>query len=74
MNKDNANQILTTENTFEKFPNILTTKQLKKMLHIGYSTVLKLLHSGKIKSIKIGREYRIPKVYVIEYLNNSTNT
>lgn len=50
------------------------TKYKFKMLHIGRSTALSLLRSGKIKSIKIGRAYRIPKVYVIEYLNNSTNT
>ena len=68
----NVNQNLTPENIFTKYPNILTTKQLQKMLHIGRSTALNLLHSGEIKSIKIGRCYKITKVYVIEYLNKLT--
>ena len=30
--------------------------------------LLKLVKERKIKSIKIGREYKIPKSYIIEYL------
>lgn len=63
---------LTAENVFLEYPNILTTLQLQKMLGIGRNTALRLLKSGEIKSIKIGRNYKIPKVYVIDYLNKLT--
>lgn len=57
-------------NVFMTYPTLLTTKQLQEMLQIGHSTALKLLRSGAIKSVKIGRCYRIPKVCVIDYLNS----
>lgn len=67
-----GNQLLTPENIFKQCPDILTTSQLQEMLDIGRNTALKLLKSGEIKSKKIGRCYKIPKVYVIEYLNKLT--
>lgn len=60
---------LTTENIFKDYPNIVDTAQLQEMLNVGRNTALKLLGSGEIKSIRIGNKYKIPKVYVIEYLN-----
>lgn len=59
----------TTDNIFTECPSIVTTMQLQEMLGIGRNKALKLLSSGEIKSIKIGKKYRIPKLYVIEYLN-----
>lgn len=76
MCKNNSNdfssQLLTPENIFTQYPNILTTAQLQEILGIGRNTALKLLSGGEIKSIKIGRCYKIPKVYVIDYLNKLT--
>lgn len=60
---------LTTENIFKDYPNIVDTSQLQEMLRVGRNTALSLLGSGEIKSIRIGNKYKIPKVYVIEYLN-----
>lgn len=59
----------TVENIFTEYPNIVERGDLEKMLNIGRNTTLKLLKSGEIKSIKIGNAYKIPKVYVIDYLN-----
>lgn len=67
-----GNQLLTPENIFTQYPDILTTSQLQEMLGIGRNTALKLLSSGKIKSIRIGKNYKIPKLYVIEYANKLT--
>ncbi len=72
MCKRNSNNLLTQENIFTQYPNVVTTSQMQEMLGIGRNTALKLLSSGEIKSIKIGRSYKIPKVYVIEYLNKLT--
>lgn len=59
----------TTDNIFMEYPSIVTTSQVQVMLGVGRNKALELLKSGEIKSIKIGKKYRIPKLYVIEYLN-----
>ncbi|MGN0623716.1 MAG: helix-turn-helix domain-containing protein [Oscillospiraceae bacterium] len=46
---------------------------MREMLNIGRSTCLKLLSSKEIKSVRIGRVYKIPKVNIIEYLNRKQN-
>lgn len=42
---------------------------MRKMLGgIGVTLAYKLLKQRKIKSMKIGREYKIPKSCIIQYL------
>lgn len=54
---------------FTSYPDIVDITQMRKMLGgIGVTLAYKLLKEKKIKSIKIGREYKIPKSYIIEYL------
>lgn len=52
----------------EKFPDILTVKQLQDILSIGRSKAYLLLHSGELKYITIGRQIRIPKQYLLDYI------
>ncbi len=49
-------------------PLLLTTEQAKRVLQIGRSHLYKLLGGGKIKSIKIGRNRRIPVVELERYI------
>lgn len=53
---------------FKEYPDVLTTKDLQNILGISGKTVFRLLHSGQIKSIKVGRNFRIPKIYLLQYL------
>ncbi len=54
---------------FTSYPDIVDITQMRKMLGgIGVTLAYKLVKERKIKSIKIGREYKIPKSYIIEYL------
>lgn len=53
---------------FKEYPDVLTTRDLQTILEISNKTVFKLLHSGQIKSIKVGRNFRIPKIYLLQYL------
>ncbi len=54
---------------FTNYPDIVNIEQMRKMLGgIGVSLAYKLLKQRKIKSIKIGREYKIPKSCIIQYL------
>ena len=56
---------------FTEYDDILTIDDLAKMLKIGKNKAYGLLYHGEIKSIRIGKIYRIPKESVIEYLKNS---
>ena len=57
---------------FENYPDIVGIQQLMEMLQIGQVLAYKLIKNGDIKSRKIGREYKIPKQSVIEYVLKET--
>ena len=57
---------------FEEYSDIVTVKDPCEMLDIGKNTAYKLLNDGTIKSIKIGKIHKIPKIYLIEYIKQST--
>lgn len=50
---------------------VIKVEDLARMLSIGRNTAYELVRSGKIRSVKIGRTYRIPRTAVEEYLNTS---
>lgn len=49
-------------------PNILEVKDLAKYLAISHNTAYNLVRSKAIRSVKIGRTYRITKEAVLEFL------
>ena len=55
---------------FKTYNDVVTVKQLAEMLDIGKSLAYKLIKQNTIQSKKIGRQYKIPKNNVINYLNN----
>lgn len=61
-----------TENkyrSFDELPLTLKVEDLMPILGIGRNTAYELVRSGKIRSIRIGRQLRIPKDALIEYLS-----
>ena len=46
---------------FRKYRDILTVKELCDVLCVSKNTAYKLLKSGEIKSVRIGKVYKIPK-------------
>ncbi len=38
---------------------ILTLKELQKLLHIGKNTALRLVQSGEIEAFRVGKQWRI---------------
>lgn len=56
---------------FADYPDIVNVKQLQEILGIGRSLVYSLLTGGKVKAIKVGREYKIIKNSIIDYLSNN---
>ena len=51
-----------------EYKDVLLPEDIQKILHIGRNTVYKYLAEGKIRSIKIGKKYRIPKPYLLEFI------
>ncbi len=56
---------------FRKYPDVVNVSQMCEMLgNICIKTGYELLRSGKIKSFQIGRNYRVPKIYIMEYMES----
>lgn len=53
---------------FKDYADILTVSDIQTMLGIGRNTAYKLLKQRKIKSLRVGNKYLIPKKYVIEFV------
>lgn len=58
------------EMMFTSYPDIVNIVQLKEMLGIGINLAYKLVRNQTIPSLKVGREYKIPKRNIIYYLTN----
>ena len=54
--------------SFEELPLTPRVEDLMPILCIGRNTAYELIRCGKIRSIRIGRQVRIPKDAVVEYL------
>ncbi len=54
----------------EKKSKVFTIEDLMDYLSIGKTTAYKLLRTGKIQTLRIGRLYRIPKKAVDDYINS----
>lgn len=52
------------------FDDVLTSVEFRQVLKIGRNKAYELLQNNIIPSIKIGKSYRIPKINVINYLQN----
>jgi excisionase family DNA binding protein len=44
-------------------------KELAAMLKVGRNTAYELVRCGAVKSVKIGRQIRVPKSAVLEYID-----
>ena len=50
-------------------PMILRVEDLMPILGIGRNTAYELIRSGQIRSVRIGRQIRIPREALLEFLN-----
>lgn len=53
---------------FEDFPDIMNVADVQQALHIGKNTAYKLIDNKELKSICIGRNIRVPKMYLIDFV------
>lgn len=52
----------------EEYADILTVEEAEEALRIGSNAMYELLNSGKLKAYRNGRNWRIPKIAVQEYI------
>lgn len=53
---------------FELFDDILTIEDVSEALKTGTTQVYKIVRSGQLKAYKEGKDWKIPKVCLIEYI------
>ena len=53
---------------FSEYPDVLTVPDVCKILGTSDKTVRRYLRSGELRSLKVGRSYRIPKLFLMEYM------
>ena len=54
--------------TLSSYPDVLTVDALSTILQVSRTTCYSLIRNKEIRSIRIGNQIRIPKVYLFDYL------
>ena len=57
--------------SLDDLPMTLRVEELMPILGIGRNTAYELVRSGRLRSIRVGRQARIPKNALIEFLENT---
>ena len=65
--------MLFIDDSLRKYDDVLTVNDLMDYLAIGKNTAYKLIRQGNIKIFSIGRNYKIPKQAVIDYIHAAGN-
>ena len=58
--------------SLDDLPLVLRVDDLMPILDIGRNAAYELVRSGQIRSVRIGRQIRIPKDAILEYLFGAT--
>lgn len=56
---------------YDNIPDIMTINEMRKVLKIGRNKAYSLVKSGSIKSLNIGGIIRIPKRYLIDFIESA---
>jgi excisionase family DNA binding protein len=56
------------EEQLRDYPDFLTPDQVREILQISERTLYRLLRGARLEAVKVGGVWRIPKVALIEYL------
>ena len=61
------------ERFLDDYPDVLLPEEAKEILGIGRNKIYTLLKTKELPAKKIGRQYRIPKKALSDYLNSWYN-
>lgn len=65
------NQIKDTTNTtqiFNEYPDIVSVEQVMSMIRVGKSSTYNLLKLNRIRHVRVGKKYIIPKNAVVDFV------
>jgi len=58
-----------TYNTvFQNYPDVLDVRHVSELLGVSSKTVYRLLNEGALDSLKVGRAFKVPKLYLLQYI------
>lgn len=52
-------------------PKLLTVREVADTLRLSRMTIYRLVHAGEIRSVRVGRSFRIPRTAVDEILRRN---
>lgn len=55
------------------YGDVLTVKEVCRLLRISKNMAYTLVHEGKIRCVKVGNRYRIPKTEIVRFLEQCYN-
>ena len=58
------------DDNFAEIPQVLTVKDLQRLLRVSLNTTYSLIRSGEIRAKTVGRQLRIPRSEFLRYINN----
>jgi len=58
--------------SIEELPLVLRVEDLIPILDLSRNKIYEIVRCGRIRSIKIGKQYRIPREAVMEFLSGTT--
>lgn len=58
----------------ENYKDVLVIEDIMDILQIGRNSAYKLINSGEIRALRVGRNIRIPKVFLLDYLSGKYYT
>ncbi len=54
-------------------PTVYTTDEAAEILKVSKKTIIRMIHAGRIRAVKLAREYRLTEEQIREFLEeNST--
>lgn len=56
------------QDIFKDYPDVMDVQQVGKLLNICDKTVYKLIRTGVLPSMRVGRKHRITKVNIFKYM------
>lgn len=59
---------------FNEYGDVLTVKEVCTILRISRNMAYELVREGKIRCVKVGNRYRIPKTEIVLFLERCYNT
>ena len=59
---------MTNNDMFMEYPDVLTINDMQKALGVGRSMAYRIINSGKVTHLRIGKNIKIPKRFLIEYI------